>query len=396
MKILFATDTYPPHANGTAYFVYRLAHQLAARGHTVSIIAPSETFANTKTFDNAGVTVYGMRSVPYLNYPKFRMSFWPILSKRLVGEIVSKTSPDIVHIQAHFPIGAAVAKVAKIDNIPVIGTNHYQPENLIHYLPLPEFARKIIIALGWKWFKNVYNNLDAVTTPTETAAKIVKGIGFNKPIIVISNGISLKHFKPKETGSQIRKKYNIPLKKPVLLFVGRLDKEKLLDVVIDAMPQVIKSCDIQFVAAGVGADRAKLEKLSRDLKVSKHVTFTGFVADQDLPNLYRTATAFVMLGISELQGIAIMEAMATGLPILAANAKALPELVNDSENGYLIEPGDSKTLGQKIIIIFTNNNLQQKMSAASLKIIKVHDLENTISRFEKLYQQVVKRHQTKK
>lgn len=392
MKILFATDTYPPHANGTAYFVYRLAHELALRDHTVSVVAPSQTFANTKSIDNNNVTVYGMRSVPYFNYPKFRMSPWLLLSKKIIRKIVEDTSPDIIHLQQHFAISTAVFDTAKKHKIPVIGTNHFQAENLIHYFPVPKILQDKIVNYGWNWFIKVFTKLDAVTTPTETAAEIVAGIGFNKPITVISNGISLEHFKPSTSSNRTRQTYHIPSKKPVLLFVGRLDKEKNLDVVIKASAAALKTCDFQLVIAGIGATRHQLEKLCKHLKIGKNVTFTGFIPDKDLPHLYQASDIFVIAGIAELQSIATMEAMASGLPVLAANAKALPELVHDGQNGYLFPPKSAQILSEKIIKLVTNNSLRQKMAKESLAIIKKHDIKNTVMQFEKIYREQIGRH----
>lgn len=387
MKILFATDTYYPHVNGTAYFVYRLAHALSTAGHQVFVIAPSESFSNTKKLDKA-IVVYGMRSIPIPNYPKFRVSPPPLHTTRQVEKIVKEISPNIIHLQQHFLICKTVFAAGKKLNIPMIGTNHFLPENLTSFLNLPKTVKNKIISYGWRQFLKVFNELSAVTTPTVTAAKFIQDIGLNKNVVPISNGIDLKRFKPSTQKDYIRNRYPINNRK-ILLYVGRLDKDKQLDLVLRAMPQILQKCNIQLVIAGIGSQRGKLQTQSSKLGINSHVTFTGFIKDRDLPALYQGADAFIIAGIAELQSIATMEAMASGLPIIAADAKALPELVKNGKNGFLFPPHNKKILALSVISLFTNEKLRLQMAKASLKIIKYHDIKKTVDQYEGLYQKVV-------
>ncbi len=387
MKILIATDTYYPHVNGAAYFTYRLAHALSTAGHQVFVIAPSESFTNTKKVDKA-VVVYGMRSVPIPNYPKFRVSPSPLHTMHSVEKIVKEISPDIIHLQQHFLISKTVFAVGKKLNIPMIGTNHFLPENLTGFLSLPKAVKNKIISYGWHQFLKVFDELQVVTTPTATAAKFIQDIGLNKNVVPVSNGIDLKRFKPSTQKDYIRSRYHTDNGK-ILLFVGRLDKDKRLDLVLQAMPMILQKCNIQLVIAGIGSQRGKLETQSSKLGIDSHVTFTGFILDKDLPQLYQGADAFIIAGIAELQSIATMEAMASGLPIIAADSKALPELVKNGKNGFLFPPDNKKILALSVISLFTNEKLRLQMARASLKRIKYHDINKTIYKYENLYRKLV-------
>lgn len=389
MKILFGTDLFYQNVAGSINFVTGLTNGLAARGHEVFIIAPSKSFKNTVTKED-GITVYGIRSVviPEKIYPsQFRIPITAGSNK--IRKIVEEVRPDVINIQDHFMIGSKVAEEGQKLKIPIVGTNHFMPENFIHYLYPPDFAKKMIKSLAWKAFIRVYKRLDIITTPTKTAAELIKSLGLKNPIIPISNGIDLNRFNTKNKGHYLRKYYKIPDSDKVALFVGRLDKEKYTDVLVKAMTLLPPHSHIKLVITGKGTEKSNLVRLAKRLGVDKDVIFTGFVANKDLPFLYGMADLFVIASIAELQSIATMEAMASGLPIVAAKVMALPELVRDGKNGYLFCDGDINSLVDRMIKILKNPALRKKMSENSLKIISRHDLQNTIRSYEKLYRKLI-------
>ena len=151
------------------------------------------------------------------------------------------------------------------------------------------------------------------------------------------------------------------------------------------MPEVLKKVDIHFVIAGKGNAKEDLEKLVKKLKIENNVSFLGFVPNEDLNSLFCSADCFVNACEAELQCLAAMEAMASGLPVIGVNALALPELIHHGENGYLFESGDKKALTQQLIQIFTDDELRKKMANNSLNIIAAHDIEETMQKFEDIY-----------
>jgi 1,2-diacylglycerol 3-alpha-glucosyltransferase len=388
MKILIATDTYYPDVNGAAYFTYRLATLLAKRRHNVSVMCPSRSFKNTISNDKE-VMVYGIRSIHLPVYQNFRTS--PLFISRTIRRVIREISPDIVHIQNHFLIGKEAVSAAKKLGIPVIGTNHFMPENLVHYLHLPGIAERWLQRFAWRQFVRVFEQLDVVTTPTKTAAELLVKKGLKKDVVPISCGIDLERFKPINDGAYLERRFAIPIDKPVLLYVGRLDKEKRIDMILRALPDILRVTSVHLVLAGIGKEKQSLEELTEKLGIQKAVTFTGFVPDEDLENIYRVADLFVTAGIAELQSIVTMEAMASGLPVVAVNSMALPELVHDGENGYLFSDGDSQMLVEKVIAILTNQTMRAQMSERSLEIIKDHDINETIEKYEAIYNKIINR-----
>jgi len=385
MKVLIATDNYYPNVNGASYFAQRLAYYLKKHYHSVLVIAPSRS-RHEETFEYDGVQVHGIPSMPL---ERIRVPF-PIMAAISVEKAIKQFQPEIIHIQSHFAIGRNTVNTAKKLRIPIVGTNHFMPENLVHYFYAPKPVEMMIKNMGWAYSLKTLNRLDAVTSPTKIAAGLLETVGIKKPVAVISNGIDLQTFKPSNDGAYLAERYNIPAGKPVLLFVGRLDKEKFLDLVIRALAKVASQIPVTLVIAGVGAERNKLERLAADLNMQSNIIFTGFVPDEDLPNLYTLADCFIMAGTAELQSIATMEAMASGLPVLAVRAMALPELVRNGENGFLFEHGNINQMAEQIVMLLGDESLRQKMDQASLQIIQSHNIDRVIEEFEALYKEVAK------
>lgn len=387
MKILIASDTYYPHVNGASYFTQRLASYLNKRGHEILVVAPS---LNIKSdfFMHNGIKAFGISSYPIPGIKHFRFSL-PFFQKNKIKKIINDFNPDIVHLQSHFFIDKEVFKIARKKGYPIIGTNHFMPENLVHYLHLPSKIETKVKNLAWMQFRNVFDKLAFITTPTKTAAELTKKSGISKEIVPVSNGIDLEIFNPGNNGEYLKKRYNLP-DKLLLLFVGRLDREKNVDLVLKAMPEVLKKVDVHFIVAGKGNEKENLEELSRKLKVDKNVSFLGFIPDEDLPNLYCMADCFIIACEAELQCLVVMEAMASELPVIGVNALALPELIHNEKNGYLFQPGDIEAMAQKIVKIFSDKNLREKMAQESLEIIAKHDIKKTMQQFEEIYNQAIK------
>jgi glycosyltransferase involved in cell wall biosynthesis len=387
MKILIVGPTFYPDVNGASYFVQRLAHYLHKNGHSVLVVAPSR-FIHNENYDLNGVSVFGVRSFPiFIN--RFRVA-QSIFIKNLLRKKIKEFSPDVIHLQSHLIFSKTILEIARELKIPIMGTNHFMPENLLHYLHLNRKTEGHIRQFAWKDFLKVFEKLDAVTTPTETGAKLLAEIGLSKSVVPISCGIDLKIFNTQNNGEYLKEKYNLP-KKQILLYLGRLDKEKNVDVLLRAFALSLEKIDAHFLIAGFGAEKANLEKLASKLKIKKSVTFTGFVSNEDKPNLYRVADCFAIAGVAELQSIVTMEAMASGLPVIAVNAMALPHLIKHGENGFLFQLDDIKSISEYIVRIFSDKELKNRMSKKSLEMIKVHDIDKIIDKYELLYHKIINR-----
>lgn len=385
MRILIASDTYYPHVNGNSYFTQRLAHYLVKKGHTVLVMAPATRFDFDQQKINS-VEVFGVPSVPvFIN--NFRTAT-PFLIKKGVEEKILSFKPDVIHVQSHITLCSAIIDVAQKYDIPCVGTNHFMPENLVHYLHLSPILERKVVQYAWLPFRKVFEKLDIVTTPTQSAADLLKHNKFPKKVIPISCGIDLNMFYPRKKNEKILEKYGLN-QRPILFSVGRLDKEKNIDFILSAMAKVPKDTNVQLVVGGSGAEEKYLHELAHLLGIEDRVTFVGFVPDYDLPLLYAASSCFVMAGSAELQSIVTMESMASGLPVLALKAVALPELVKHGENGYLFRLKSPSELAQCIEKVFTNDMLREKMGKKSLELIAKHDINKVITQFEEVYKEAI-------
>ena len=386
MRILVVTDTYPPNVNGAALATERMSTELAKRGHDVSVVAPSTAFKHYKS--KAGkLTIYRLRSILIQKAQDFRISPQPLHAKEL-KEIVEEVRPDIIHINNPGFLAQTAIVVAREHKIPVVGTSHFMPENLTHYLHLPDQLEKMLNTSIWKIYAKFYGRLNLVISPTQTAADLLNRMHVGTKVEVISNGIDLEKFNVKNKCEYLKKRYKLP-NKLTLLFVGRLDKEKNLDVLLKAVSIIKNKADFHVAIVGKGKEEADLKTLAKEYGVDSLVTFTGYLPKKDLPNIYKVGDVFVMPSTAELQSLVTMEAMSCGLPVVGADAVALPHLIHSGENGYLFTPGDENEFAEKLLKLLQDKNLREQMGKKSQEIIKGHDMRNVIIRVENAYKDVI-------
>jgi len=219
---------------------------------------------------------------------------------------------------------------------------------------------------------------------------MLKNAGLKPQAISISCGVdaNLFHPIPKVNKSAYRANYGICSPCTVIFFVGRVDREKRLEVIIRSM-NVLNREDIQFVIAGNGAAKRRLIALTSELGLEKKVHFSGFIPNTDLPSVLNSIDIFIMPGDAELLSIASLQAMACARPMLVADAVALPELVTANENGLLFRPGDVDDAAHCLAFLADHPDNWPDMGAASLLKTKEHNLEHIVSEYEELYQSLI-------
>jgi glycosyltransferase involved in cell wall biosynthesis len=380
LRVVIACDTFPPDINGASRFAERLAAGLVRSGNEVHVIAPAhnKSFGSfTEVHDGQVMTVHRIKSYRVIQHKTLRY-VWPFTLKAKADRLLKKLRPDAVHINSHMIVGRFVLKSAQELGIRVIATNHIMPENLIKYsLVIPRWAEKWVMNLAWKDAGRVLRKADVVTTPTRRAANLLEAASGLTGVLAVSCGIEASKF-ANQTPTTNRE--------PRILFLGRLDYEKHIHNLLRAVALLPKNLDVQVEIVGDGGEREYLEKLASELGVAKNVEFRGHITDQELPRAYERATLFAMPSIAELQSIATMEAMASGRPVVAADAMALPHLVHDGDNGYLFPPDDVEAFADRLLRVLTASQQElDRLSENSLHLIQSHDIDTTIKIFEGLY-----------
>ncbi len=378
MRILEATDFYYPWIAGPAPFIQNLSSGLAGLGHDVSIVCPSPS------------------GVPYEeqgNPEMHRVRTWPIpigyqlragLPALDLTRYFRRWQPDIVHVHHPFPISLSAISLARLLRIPVVATNHTIPECSLYGLRSSRWYGAAHAMFAF-YMRQVLHQANTVTTPTATAADMLRRIGFDRKIVPISNGVDTARFHPRPNGHQ-------DPAEPIVLYTGRLDAEKDMDTLIRAIPYVLEHLKARFQIGGQGADRPRLEQLARDTGVAHAVSFTGFVTEQELPTVYQKASIYAIPSPVELQSISTLEAMASGLPVVAVDAGALPELVRPGVNGYLAARGDERAFAAHIVDLIADQHGRRMMGAASRTIAQEHSVKHMVHAYHAIFRELTSEH----
>jgi 1,2-diacylglycerol 3-alpha-glucosyltransferase len=235
-----------------------------------------------------------------------------------------------------------------------------------------------------------YKHADVISAQSKAAASLLQQQGLQKPILAISCGLDLQlyHPDPNVDRTKYRTRYGIDLNKKAFLFLGRIDGEKRIDLLLRAMQQMPRD-DLQMVIAGQGRAEKSIHQMASRLQNRQNIIFTGFIPAEDIAGLMNSVDVFVMPSEAELLSISTLEAMACGLPVILADALALPELVKSGENGYLFKPGDVADLVRCINVMADHSEQWGSMGLVSRELALPHSLDLTLQKFESLYSQLI-------
>lgn len=383
MRILFSLNAFRPLIDGVGVSVERQANALAGRGHQIAILAPATRFADTlDIFPN--YRLYRFRAIPLPN----RRQRMPLLPGRGVTRALSDFRPNVVVVNQPFLLSRATWHVARSRGIPLVGVISMMPEWFYYNVPsLRPLAGMIDLGV-WRMMAGYYNECDHVVGVTSTALDILNRHGLRAASSVISNGVPLERFYPRPRDRQLAADLGVP-DKPTVLYTGRLDAEKCMRVWLHAIPRVRERIDAHFVVGGEGSERANLEDLAAELGITSAVSFIGFQPNSIYPRLFSIGDVFAITSPAELQSVVTLEAAASGLPIVASRAGALPELVRDGENGRLVGRDDPRALADALVEILADSARRKRMGDASRRLAEQHDFDKSVDEYEAVYRAVV-------
>jgi len=380
LTVVIASDTFAPDRNGTATFARNLAVGLHNRGYEVHVIAPA-TSKLYGTFrekhEGAPLIVHRLKSYRLPFQPTQRFVLPIGLTKRISG-LLQAINPDVVHIQSHINVGHHAAIAASSLNKRLIATSHIDAQSLINNtVHAPKFITQFFTRVLLRDAARVYKIADAISAPTKRASQMLENSVKGLHVFPISGGVDLDRFIGIPKANKAKKK---------LIYIGRLDREKHVYVLLEAMAKIPSELGISLEIVGMGSQIEDLKRLALELGISKSVVFTGDLSDPEVVVKMGECSAFVMPSVQELQSMATLEAMAAGRPIIAANAMALPHLVHDFENGFLFEPDSPSDLAEKITKLFALSDSDfTRFSKASSVLARSHDLDTTVAVYERLY-----------
>jgi 1,2-diacylglycerol 3-alpha-glucosyltransferase len=393
MRIAYLTQSYPPMISGAALIVERLAKSMAERGHQVLVIAASDKNYPYASYQE-NLTIFRLKSIHnplrvgqrFLFYPRFK-----------ILQSLDEFCPNIVHTHEPLLMSQLGLKYAYSTHIPILLTVHQTPWFAASYLPNIPGIRSISESILWAYARRMQRRFTSVITPSDTVSDLVTRMTGVQPA-TISNGISLETFHPylsSDDNTVLRKRLHLPPQVPVILHVGRLDIDKNVGRVVQAAARAMQQTEAHLLIVGDGSQKYPLMKMCETLKIVDRVHFPGYLTlQQGLPEIYRLASLFVTASEIEVQSLVLLEAIASGLPIVAVNATFVPEIVHDGVNGFLVESGDINGLANAISTLLKNPQQGREMGKISRMIAEAHDIQISMDLHEQFYSDFVKQNET--
>jgi 1,2-diacylglycerol 3-alpha-glucosyltransferase len=322
MKVAMMVDSHHPVKDGVVDAIDLLRKGLEERGHEVLLIAPDPGKKNR---------LDGVHYIPAVSFGAFGGYYLPIFPSDSIFKL-KEMDIDVINIHGFAFMAVRGITSGRLLNKPVVVTFHTPVWDFIgDYSPLdPELSLRV----SWSYFRRMFRRADVTVAQTPSVAKELTDNGVVSDIRVIPTGIDTERFRPGSDGLTIRKRYGIEGKKAVI-HVGRLSPEKCLDVLINAFTELDE--DTVLMIVGKGALEKELKELTSALGLAGRVIFTGFVSEEELPMHYAAADAAASSSIYEAQCLAIMNAMASGLPVACPKGKAFVDFIEDGVNGFMYD-----------------------------------------------------------
>lgn len=379
MRIAYLTQPYPPMISGASIAAEQLAKGMAKRGHNVLVIAASDTGQAYQTRET-NLTVLRLKSFSNPLRVKQRLLAFP---HRSIMKALREFQPDLIHTHEPVQMGFLGLKYASSTRIPVILTAHQLPWFVIKYLPNIPVLRKLVERMVWTYAGWLSGSYSAIISPTRTISEVIQTkTGFYPT--TIPYGVDLNTVTGEAT--EIRTRYNIPEHSPIILHVGRLDMDKNVERVLLAAETVIKKSNAHLLIVGDGSRKQALMELSSSLGIEARTHFVGFVSNKnELAKIYRSSDVFVTASEIETQGIVLLEAAASGLPIAAVNATCIPEVVHDGITGYLAQPGNIHALSRAIERLLERPIEKKRMLSECRKMVEKYRIESSVEMHEAFY-----------
>ncbi len=380
LKIAFYTDSFLPAIDGVVISILNFRKELENRGHEVYIYASGNERTQQMVRNDKRIVV--VRGVKLKNYPQYSLALFP-MSSRLKHINVRM---DINHAQTPFMMGVHGLMVSKFDRKPIVGSFHtmFTDRSVIKdYAVDNRLLAKAVGRYSWNYARLFYNRCNGVAAPSGTIKRMLERKRIRN-VEVIPNGIDIKKFNPDVNGNQIRKRLVKGSREKLVMYVGRLSKEKRLETMIKAA-KVLKDDNIRFAIVGTGPAEHHYKHMVERMGLQEKVRFIGFIDNRELPGYYAACDAFCIPSTFETQGVVSLEAMACGKPVIGADYLALKELIKNGRNGEKFRPYDSTGCAKKIRKVLYNIDSYKEM----VNTAKRYSIERTTDDLLGLYTRIL-------
>lgn len=352
MRIGLFTDAYLPDINGVVSSVATLKQALEDLGHTVFVISNHK---GTKIVEDEKEHILRLPGLEIKKFYGYKMSS-PLQFS--ADTYIEKMDLDVIHIQTEAGIGMFGRQMAKALHIPIVYTYHTMYEDYTHYFNPLDFdsVDKIGKSVIRTFSRVLANGSQAVIAPSEKTKRALIQYGVIAPIYIVPTGLDLSEYDRKNLDEQrvesIREDLGFSKEDHVVVFVGRIAKEKAIEIPIEAVSKN-KDEHLHLVIVGDGTDLGYYKDLAQKLGISHRVHFTGKIAKEDIAYYYAAFDCFVSASVSETQGMTYIEALASGLLVFGRRDEVLKELIDEGKSGYYFD--DASELSAKWDAFFSKS-----------------------------------------
>jgi 1,2-diacylglycerol 3-alpha-glucosyltransferase len=380
VRIALFTNNYLPFCGGVTISVETLRRGLEARGHEVWVMAP-----RFRGVAGSAPGVIRYPSIPATTYPEFPLAipYAPAVTAR-----VRALAVDVFHAHHPFLLGPAAERLARRAGRPLVFTYHTRYEKYAHYVPL---TRPLVEAAAVRLSTRFAARVDAVIAPSVVVRDELERRGVQAPVAVVPTGVDLERFRPGDRQTA-RRALGLPEHAPVLLYVGRLDREKSVDRVLLAFERIASTVPrARLLLVGHGKEAERLRRRAATLSAAAGVQFLGVRAHDTLPVCYQAADLFLFASETETQGLVLAEAAACGLPAVAVDASGCDEVVRDGDTGLLTK-NDPTALAEAAIGLLLDGERRSAMARRARDVaVSAFDVRLQIDRTLDVYAEAMSR-----
>ncbi len=374
LNICFVSPEYFPISGGTGAYVYYLSKQLTRLGNNVHVISRHTMNAN-EIVDCVNVTYIKSEGNPMTKYLGFARS-----TSKKVKELNEKTPFDIIHANLPLVPNFAIPDVSAKALVSTVHSTWKGEVEAIKHEGLRRLNTNEKFMLEFNYLlksseKKLMKRSDAlIGVSMYTKKELTEFYNIEEDKIhVIYNGVDVDKFRPNNMKAHLRRELGFEQKEKVILFVGRLYQRKGLDTLLESVPKVIQRVkDAKFIISGEGFKqiKEKLLRLTKKLDIERYVSFAGYFPDDKLPDLYAASDIFVLPALYENFPFAILEAQATGLPVVSTIVGGIPEIISNKENGLLVEPSNREQITQALLFLLENQEFAERLGRNARRLVE--------------------------
>ena len=389
MRIAIFTDTYPPYINGVSTSTFNLANCLKAKGHEVLVVAPRPTDGK---MEQIGDVLY----IPGIDLKRlygFRLT--NIFASKPI-KVIKKFNPDVIHNQTDFTIGVLARRCAKILRVPIVYTYHTAYEDYTYYVArgiMDRFAKRIVR----NYSRDLADRMTEFITPSEKTKEYMRLVGSDIYVNVIPTGIDFSIFKADKIDqkrmTKFKAEHNIKPTTKVFLLLGRIAKEKSMDVSLRGFAAYHKKhpeVDAKVIVVGNGPFKEELELIAEDLGISSYVDFIGEVSGLEVPFYYHAADIYTSASITETQGLTFMEAMAAGRIVLARFDSNLTGTIINGKTGFFFTD-DNSFVSQVEKIFALSKEQKENIIQEAYRQADIYSLDKFYENIVRVYKRAIRK-----